>query len=514
MPLTEAEELELLELERERAKGGPDPIESQKQAFGYMENLGKFYTEDIPSTAKGVASRTMERAKRIEAPTELGTFAQKATGTTGKLGEFVEGVAGAPERLVRTVGGALGTLGEIPAAGIELAVKSANRFTGGVLGDMVKPVAEKVAKKIVESDLYDTASNWWNGLDEANKANLSTIPDLMEAFDYGAGKVTGKVAGKVGGATGEGVEKLGKTILKGDMKIEKPLAKKLGPTLDKAKNRIADVIAENDLESVVGNFDKMAKRADDIYESSWKKADAAIESYVKNNPEATVDVGDLFARLEGEVANAVKLGKEDQATKTLQNILDSAIKRVGVGDGPVSLNKLVEIKRKLNPDNSLFSKGVQNIAEDPIERQVYEKVYLDIIKEIEKAVPEAAQLNRKARDLRFVRDAAEAASSRTSNNQFMGGLGDRIATAGGLLGAASNPDEALKILTLSGLYMVGNRAIGQGRGASAIIEAGKAAKGASKALPTLGAPTGAALGSFSARPLNEDKTDSSQLYFR
>ena len=134
-----AEALSLAEERGEFATQQQQPEQTQQQPESIRQEpnkdagLGGYWTEDLPNAVNQIVDATMQRARRIEAPTVLGAAAQRATGTTGFLGDLVEGTAGIPERAARTVAGAAGTIGEVAGQGANLAYKSANRLTGGLL---------------------------------------------------------------------------------------------------------------------------------------------------------------------------------------------------------------------------------------------------------------------------------------------------------------------------------------------------------------------------------------------
>jgi hypothetical protein len=447
--------------------------------------IGGYWTEDLPNAAKGIATRTMQRAGRVEQPTELGSAALRATGAKGTLGEFVEGTAGAPERIGRLVGGAAGTIADVAGTAIGLAGKSADRLAGGRLSQVTKPAIEGVSKGVVGLKPIQAVTNWYDKQNSAAKANYGSAVDMTELIGMGTAPGAAKVARKVTGEAIEGagniVEKAGKGVMKGQLKIEKPLARALGPNIDEAKNRIVNAISKHKLQSVTGNFEKLASKADDLYGQLANKADEAIETFVKKNPKTKVDSPDLFGQIENEIikGGAIPLGKEDQALKELNKIFDSAIKYGYTGEtGQVDLQELVSLKRALNPDGKLFKKGPQNIELDPINSQLRENLYLKIVKTIEDQVPEAAAFNREARDVRFVRDAAEAASSRIKNRNKVFDATSLVLGTGGTAGAIASGN--IGPLVATGAAILANKAAGQGRGASALISAGKFAQGAGK----------------------------------
>ena len=170
----------------------PEPTlqPQQDREPSYLGRIGQYWTKDLPEAGKGLLDRAMERSRRIEAPTTMGTMARNAIGNSGTVGQIVEGVAGTPERFARSIAGALGTLGDITGTTIGLAGKAADNLSGGNLSkagsaavkaipgadsarEFLRAKAEQYGPRIQE---------WYDRLPEPDKANLASIPDLLGAF--------------------------------------------------------------------------------------------------------------------------------------------------------------------------------------------------------------------------------------------------------------------------------------------------------------------------------------------
>ncbi len=206
-----AEALSLAEERGEFATQQQQPEQTQQQPESIRQEpnkdagLGGYWTEDLPNAVNQIVDATMQRARRIEAPTVLGAAAQRATGTTGFLGDLVEGTAGIPERAARTVAGAAGTIGEVAGQGANLAYKSANRLTGGLLDKATEP-AKQFVSGLVEKPVRKI-SEWYNGLSEAEKANYGSAVDMLELLGIGTGVKAAKSSAVATGKTLKGIDK-------------------------------------------------------------------------------------------------------------------------------------------------------------------------------------------------------------------------------------------------------------------------------------------------------------------
>lgn len=262
-----------------RIEEGESDTAQQPQPEPVQQKLGGYWTEDLPNAGKQIIDATMQKAGRIEAPTVLGTAAQRATGTTGLLGDLVEGTAGIPERAARTVAGAAGTIGEVAGQGANLAYKSANRLTGGLLDKATKPV-KQVISNLTEKPVKKI-SEWYNSLSEAEKANYGSALDMLEL----AGIITGaSVAKKTLSASGANVTEKEVTDA-----IKTGISKGIKPT----------VIGKPNLNKLQGFYNK---------------ADDAIRTIAenKNNIRLVNEAGEAipYPRTAGEMAQAIDQTKK------------------------------------------------------------------------------------------------------------------------------------------------------------------------------------------------------------
>jgi len=220
----------------------------------YIQGLGKFYTEDIPESIKGMNVRAEQREERVQKPTVFGEMAKKATGAKGFLGDVVEGFAGAPERIGRTAAQYTGLAGDVAGTALEIGAKAVNRTTGGFLKEKVyDPVMGAVTEAVGDSKIAQTIMDKWQGLSEAEKANYGSALDLAEALGWGGGKAAKKVASKtiaspkliddvVGkiSATLTGVDE--KALRMGGDKVKREALKKAYGTFAETGAQLADVV--------------------------------------------------------------------------------------------------------------------------------------------------------------------------------------------------------------------------------------------------------------------------------
>lgn len=471
--------------------------DSQAEANGgYMQNLAGFVTEDIPNAFKGAAQRTSQRAQRIGAPTVLGSKAQEASGAGGFGGELIEGTAGAPERFGRTFGGAVGTIGEAAGVGVELAAKGVNRLTGNKIGDVIQPVAEAVA----QSGPVQRVGRWWESLPEADRANYAATIDMLEAFGM-KGDDAVKGAGKK-------IREKGTDFLGGEMKIKDTLAKRgYGKTIDVKKRNILDNISKYDLESMTGDFSKMASKADNMAIQKVQKADDIIAEIAQspNAPRGSFVDNVLSEGIDfAETAGA--LGKKDQARNIIQSIVDDAVAEGMTGE--TGINKLIEFKRNLDPDGNLFKLGPAANDADNIDRAIRKHLYQRAVATINDIAPEAGKLNKEAKELWDIANVGSDAASRTTNRYAMS-LTDRMAGIGAGVGAAGamatkNPEIAVGTLAAGAAGIGAKHALSQGRGASGIIRVGKSAEALGRTgMPTIGALGAGSIGTRIVNPEEE-----------
>lgn len=465
------------------------PPEPKKKS--YVQGLAEYYTKDIPESVSGLGQRTLNRGKNIEAPTVLGNKAQQATGTTGLLGQLVNGTASIPERAVRTVGGAIGTIADVGGTAIELGGKAVNNISGKNIEKVTDPIVTEIAQKVGDTKTAQSIYKIWESLPPEEKANYKTAGDLFNAIGYSSGKTAAKATAKVGEKVGDAVENTGKNFLGGEMKIKKNLAEKgYGKTIDQKKKTMLNNIVKYDLQDSFGNFEKMAQRADDMASQKFNEVDNIVTQIASQPNSKKTNIDDILQDALDYADNSTALGKDQNAINIVSNIIDTANKRGLTGDQPIDV--LIKFKRQLDPDGKLFARGPAPSNEDALDREIRKKIYLDTVKKINEvskdAVYDVGKLNREGKELLDLAAIADDASSRIRNNKNLS-LTDRLAALSSGVAAVTsyasgNPKASLLSLALGGAAIGANKALSQGRGASTIINIGKTIKAASDATRT------------------------------
>lgn len=268
----------------------------------------------------------------------------------------------------------------------------------------------------------------------------------------------------------QGLQNVGKGFLGAEMKIKNTLAQRgYGSNIAEKKQNLLNAIAENDLESKIGNFAKMAKKASSKASENFDKADEIVQQIANDKNSQLINVVDEVKKIGTnsikEVSNA---GEEDAANNVLEKILKS-LESKGL-DSDNRIDALVYAKKLLNKRGDLFKKGPAPTGEEAINTELRKRIYLGLVDKIGEISPEIKQLNTQGKTLLDISDIANDAASRTTNLNKVS-LTDWIAGAGAGAASAVAKDPTLLALTLGALG--GKKLLSQGRGASALIQAGK-----------------------------------------
>ncbi len=460
-------------VEEDTTTSEPQPT-SQPEKKGYLGNLGEYWSKDIPQEIGGISQRFIERGQKIARPTKLGEAAQRATGTDisktgfkGLIGGLVEGSASIPERVGRLGGLVAGTVGDIAGSPLSLGMNALNRWGAGVPGKVAEPIVESAVK----SEPVKKGIEWWNSLPQADKDNLSASIDMIESLGWKVGEGVGKAVSGIGKKT----TGLGESFLGGDLKIKDTLAKGgYGKTLTEKKKNILKNISKYNLESTTGNFQKMGYEASDLAMQKVKQADDIL-SKISQSPKAPKGyfVNDAINEVAGDINKVVAVGQEDQAVNILQKILSGATGRGVAGSSQGGIDELIKFKRSLDPDGKLFKFGIETVNEDPVERTLRKELYKNVVKKIRGISEEAANLNQEAKELIDISSVADAAASRTTNrNQFLS-LPNMILGTGAAAKTYTTTQNPIATAVASAVPYATIKALGQGRGGSAVIRGGK-----------------------------------------
>jgi len=441
MPLTEAEELELLELEEEEARGGLTKRGGATRSFEKPS-----YLEMVQEDADRLARESLESQQKdpsainkLLAPTRqlAGTMDSQMTRSL-PFRAAAKGLGWLMEKLPRTPLDPLLTKGV--AAGAQAVEK------------LPEPV------KNISGIVLDV---------------LGMIP-----ASGAVAKATGKPMLKAAGATGRGLESAGVEALGGQMKIKASLAKRgYGPTIDIKKKSILKNISNYDLESVKGNFGTMARKALKDGSSYTDQADDILMS-IANSPTAPRGqfVDDIITEALADPKKFADIGDSKTVRAAFDDIIVDAHSEGLMGTADKGIPELVAFKRGLNRRGRLFVEGPSEVDADNVKRAIKKRLYLSAVDKIEEFSPDAAALNRRGKDMFDIAAVAEDAASRTTNWNKVFNMSNMLAGLGGT-GVYLQKPEALPWI-IGG--MAAKQAGGAGRGPAALMKTGKALQSAEK----------------------------------
>jgi len=444
MALTEAEELELLELEEEEAMASQakPPTVPRENKPNYGQRVQTSIEEQAGRTQKDIAA-----GRNPILPT--------VRGATGSMAAYVNEAPGI-KKITELIGkGASGA--------IQKMTEMDKKYSGG--GEGAAGVLSKGASgynKLPESirDIVEIAGN------------VGTVAPAA-----GVAAKAPAVAAKAAGAAGRGVEQAGISALGGQMKIPKAIAQKgYGGRLDLKKQNILKNISKYNLESMTGNFAKMADNASAMATDRVNKADEIL-SGIAQAPDAPQGqfVDDIIMDAMDKLDDIAAVGKEGQAQNLIDNIITGATNRGMAGTGPQGIDAIIDFKRKLDPDGNLFKSGPAVSEADNLDRTIRKELYHSAVNKIREISPEAADLNKQAKELIDISNAASDAASRTANpnkifsmsNMLVGGAGGAGAMAMGSPEAAAATGGVLLLKKLAE----------QGRGPALLMKTGKTLQG-------------------------------------
>ena len=378
----------------------------------------------------------------------------------GGLGDVVTGLAGSvtnliPQKAQAAIGGAI----EKPVDAIGGGLASVGKGIAGAIPEPVKQVGSDVAGAVKGfAEKHPIVTEYAKAMPNAAMLAMPEAKGLQEVGNGAGGGLQ---------SLGSGLENLGKSTLKGEMKITNPIAREAyGKTIADKKAGIIDDLVQFRLDSPTGNFQKMGEKAQGMASSNFNQADQLIKDASANVETPLNNPVDIARESIKDIP--VAAGFEDQAINTANRIL-TGLQRRGY-DNLMSADKLVEAKKILNADGNVFKNGPMSTDADNLDRSIRKSMYLALVDKIGEISPEAAQLNRDGKRLLDISDAASAAASRTSNHSLMG-LGALGAGAGGYAHGGS-PEAIASALAAAAAF----KAAGQGRLSSVAIRTGQGIK--------------------------------------
>lgn len=415
------------------------------------------YLSDLAQPAVDLEAKLHERGATMANAPLLAKPASYINQLAGGIGDAVTGLAETATNLIpQKAQAAIGNVLEAPAQAVSSGI--------GKLGRIIPSGAKQGASDIVQG--AGELSKEHPILSEYAKA----IPNVL-TLGLPLGKGAETIGRKATGMVGEGLEKLGKTGLAGEMKITKPVAKKAyGGTLEEQKQGIIDDIVKFDLHSPTGNFKNMAEKAQSKASENFAKADEIVKE-IAAKPDAPI-VNPLNVAKANIAELPIAAGSEDAAALYMEKIANDFAKKGFDQDG--SIENLVKAKKYLNADGQIFANGPMASDADNMQRTIRKSMYLSIVDEIAKISPEIKQLNTDGKRLLDISSAADEAAARKTNHSLVGLAG--LAAGGGAYAHGGTPEAIAAALAAT----MATRAAGQGRLASVGINAGKLLQGASK----------------------------------
>lgn len=282
------------------------------------------------------------------------------------------------------------------------------------------------------------------------------------ALGAGTGAVMTGLGTAAKKAGGKALEKLGKQVKGGELKITNPVAKRAyGKSLIEQKDNIINDLA--DFGVTKGNF---SQAADDAMMKAQQRFNAADEILTKLSGDPSIEkVNPIEVALTGIDVNKAPYGKREQVLKIIDGIT-SDMAEDGLNTD-VGIDMLVTAKRNLNTDK-LFSRGPAPSIDDAIEQSIRKKMYLNLVDKIGEISPEIKKLNNEGKRLLDVNAALGGAASRTENRDLFG-LTDFV------LGGATIANPGAIAVSLP--WVAGKKALAGGRAGNILIRGGRALQG-------------------------------------
>jgi len=465
MPLTEAEELELLELERERAMSTGSlgtssqsteqiPITGEKRQPPPRMSLGITGSYSAPSVDIGPSYGERLNKKIGEIGEESVRRQEQGGFLAGKNPSEIAGKMKSMASLATEAPGAY-ELGQVIGSGMRKVLPG----TTQALGTAMKKYEEK------------TPPGLKNVVDIGTSA-LEIVPPVGVA-----GKLGAKAIEKGLDVTGDVLQKSGKSLLRSGMKTKDVTALLAGKNVEEGAQNLVENIQKYGVESPMGGFKGISNKASKKIAENMNLSDEAIKKVLKEAPDAVVDIDDTFLRFidDLESGNVNSVFGDEVKSGELANNIHKALEMRGL-TGVQSIEKIPEIKKVISQyGGGLFKKGKYAIATDPLKKQVGELAYLRLKEDLEKIVPEIGQYNKATHDLITIKKAADEASKRIGNRDKIG-ITDWMLLFGGPTAAHSMGLPAAAAGAIPGTAIIARKVLGSGRGASGLISTGRGLK--------------------------------------
>lgn len=403
---------------------------------------------------------------------------EKAESVYSKMGADISSAftsdpkASMPMRALQAGSGLLkGALVDAPMTAVSEGLKTLSRVPGSGLSTLAA-LGGKAAELVGRSPVG-----------KANEAYQGDVNRFMErhpnvsAIDKTLGNAVqiAPFASPVLSAGGKLAEKAGLAALRGEAKITNTLGQKAASTPMAGKEKIVSDISKYNLQSTKGGFSGIADNAQAEIKVRDRMADDILKAKQKEAPDMRISLDNVMHEYEKKLADDIADIPFDQKDKAIEikNELIAKLKReLGKDeDLPAALTLLEANRARQILSKGAFKKGAFNQT-DPIRDQVKQDLAMSFRDEVAKSVPQQAEYNRQIRDLINVKKAAQEADARIAGHNPIMSMGNAIATGLGTAGGhALGSPTAGALASLAAKNMLQS-----GRGASALVSAGKGAK--------------------------------------
>jgi len=454
MPLTEAEELELLELEEEEYQDSLRLANTNKEL-----DTSTVEPEKDDGYFSGINKAMYDKAEEY-APKLLKDEKYPLQHAVQKFNAFVDipltGLGKAAEPITKPLTKVLKPLakGVLEGAAYAGGARKANFDNStAALGEAITPVIKKYDEIKKQYPLVETAGEFVGDVGQlaGNVTGIGAAAKLST--------MAGKELVKAPLRTGLKLEEAGKGFKLGDLKIKDTIAKKgYGKDLIEKKQNIANTIYDYGLTK--GGNKGGAERAAQLSQEIFDRVDGIVLD-IAADPSSS-KVNPVKSLLKGIDVKKAPAGKRKQA----QSIIDGIVEDLTVEglDQDHTIDMLIQAKRSLDPDGNLFKNGPGSTTDDILDRGIRKKMYLNLVEEIGNVSPDIKALNTEAKKLIDAEAALAAAASRVANR-------DAISLTDWVLGAGTlaNP-SALPLLAVK-------KGLAGGRGGDLVLNTARSLKG-------------------------------------
>lgn len=385
--------------------------QASKKKPSYLQNLKKYYTEDIPGAIKTLGSQAKEQMySNVVQPTET------ANALGLKKPGLIESVVAAPERSVRFTLGTLGTGADVIGGGINLAMQAGNRLGGGIPGQVAQAATgaymnsgmakglESIGGKFAKTGVGKSLYNYMNPEDPAAKANIeATLSGVKGLTTFVGGPKAIKTTGQAVEDVSAAVEKKAAESYAKGLDISAKVRKKAyGSTELEKQQHLVNVIRDYDLPAI--SYKGSTQKIQNILNEARNESDEILTKLSTGKDAPRVIPTNIVSEAREFALKDVKYGKRDQADKMITKIIKD-MEEDGLNK-PVTLDKMIAAKKFIEPD---FAKGASITTDDALENQIRKAMYFKVLDKMEQYSPRFRELGRKQKDMYDIKQAYEEA---------------------------------------------------------------------------------------------------------